>query len=236
MNETEQIVEETVKRWRGSLSRLDWYLRLESDIRHYFVHSPKCDLEKRVRWALYDLVSDALEKGKVGLGEEGINWDAERKLIQFAVIHHSGTDPEISTSRLSAMGLLRLYAPVYLNQKEYPEAYGQPIYSHHWRDNKQVFYVYHWLIRPDGIMERLLEDHEIGWHCGNWTVNCASVGICLAGDYSSKRPASSIIRSIEKLLKAYPRVKVMPHHAINPQIKCPGPWSAIQNWRHLGQR
>lgn len=146
MNNTEQIVKETVQHWREKLNRLNWYLCLESDVRRYFFHSPKSDVEKRVRWALYDLVADALEKGQVGLGKDGINWDAERKPIQFAVIHHSGTNPNISILYLSAMGLLRLYTPVYLKQKEYPEAYGQPIYSHHWRDNEQVFYAYHWLI------------------------------------------------------------------------------------------
>lgn len=236
MGKTERIVKETVQYWRENLNRLDWYLRLETDLQRYFFHSPKSDLEKRVRWSLYDLLTDALEKGQVGLGEDGINWDAERKPIQFAVVHHSGTDPDISISRLSAMGLLRLYAPVYLNQKEYPEAYGRPIYSHHWRDNKQVFYAYHWLIRPDGTMERLLENHQIGWHCGSWTINCASVGICLAGNYSSKKPTSSALRSLKNLLKTYRALKVIPHCAISPRTKCPGSWSTTENWSFEAQR
>lgn len=233
MSKAKQIIKETAQRWQENLSRLDWYFCLEDDIRRYLFHSPKSDLERRVRWTLYDLVADGLEKGKVGLGKEGINWDAERKPIEFTVIHHSGTDPDISIFRLSAMGLLRLYVPVYLNQKEYPQAYEKPIHSHHWRNDEQVFYTYHWLIRPDGTMERLLEDHQIGWHCGNWTINCASVGICLAGNYSLKEPTSSALLSLKKLLKTYSPVKVMPHHAINSRTRCPGPWSAVQNWNHL---
>lgn len=230
MSKTERIVAETVRRWRENLSSLDWYLRLEGDIRHYFFRSPQSDLEMQIRWALYDLVAEALEKGRVGLGEEGINWDTERKPVQFAVIHHSGTDPNVSTSRLSAMGLLRLYAFVYLNQKEYPEAYGRPIHSHHWKGDSQVFYAYHWSIRPDGVRERLLEDHHIGWHCGDWAMNCASIGICLAGNYSSKRPTSSTLETLKNLLKTYRAVKVIPHCAINPRSKCPGSWSTTENW------
>lgn len=235
MSKTERIVAETVQRWGENLSSVAWYLRLERDIRRYFFRSPQSRLEKQVRWALYDLVAEALEKRQVALGEEGINWDDERKEVQFAVIHHSGTDPNVSASRLSAMGLLRLYTFVYLNQKEYPEAYGRLIHSHHWKGHGQVFYTYHWLIRPDGTTERLLEDYQIGWHCGDWAVNCASLGICLAGNYTSKKPTFPMLQSLKNLLKAYPGAKVIPHYAINPRTKCPGLWSTAQNWGHLGR-
>jgi len=72
MNNTEQIVKETIQHWREKLNGLNWYLCLESDVRRYFFHFPKSDVEKRVRWALYDLVADALEKGQVGLGKDEI--------------------------------------------------------------------------------------------------------------------------------------------------------------------
>ncbi|MCR4290417.1 MAG: peptidoglycan recognition protein family protein [Candidatus Scalindua sp.] len=224
MIETKQQVAKIVKRWRENLSKPDWYLHLEKDIRDYFLKSPESEIEKRIRWAIYDFVESALENEQIGLGNEGINWDIERKPIRFVVIHHSGTNPDISISRLSGMGLLRLYAPIYLNKKDYPEAFGQSIYSNHWKDNHQVFYAYHWLIRQDGTVERLLEDHHIGWHAGNWAVNCASIGICLAGNYSTKRPTFSMLESIKKILNSYSRVKVIPHCAIKKQTKCPGSW------------
>lgn len=232
----EQLITEIERRWKMNLGRLDWYVCLQADIKQYFFHHPKTEIEKHVRWVLYDLVTEALEQGDVGLGEEGINWDVERKPIKFVVIHHSGTDPEVSISRLSAMGLLRVYAPIYLNKEQFPEAYGNPIHSHHWKDGRQVFYTYHWLIRQNGAAERLLEDNQIGWHAGDWRINCASIGICLAGNYSLENPTEAALEKLSSILKTYKKIDILPHCEINQKTDCPGAWINEQRWNNLHKK
>ena len=113
------------------------------------------------------------------MGGKNKDFDGDRKDIDTVIIHHTHNKPGITKERLSVMELLRLYAPYFSNPTyEFDKVIkDKPIYSGHFRDNKQVFYPYHWIIRTDGRVERLLLDKEIGWHCGNWDINCRSVAI-----------------------------------------------------------
>ncbi|NCO68588.1 MAG: hypothetical protein COY75_09465 [Nitrospirae bacterium CG_4_10_14_0_8_um_filter_41_23] len=126
----------------------------------------------------------------------------------------------------------RGYAPIYLNKEQFPEAYGNPIYSHHWKDGRQVFYTYHWLIRRNGAAERLLEDDQIGWHAGNWPINCASIGICLAGNYSLEKPTEAALEKLSSILKTYKKIEILPHCEINQKTDCPGGWINEQRWNN----
>jgi N-acetylmuramoyl-L-alanine amidase len=125
---------------------------------------------------------------------------------------------------------VRLYTPIYLNAKAYPEAYGRPIYSNHWRDGHPVFYGYHWLVRRDGTTEHLLDDNRIGWHAGNWDINCSAVGLCLAGDYSSTPPPEQALQSLRRLIQQYNGAKVLLHSSVNPKSTCPGNWATDLQW------
>lgn len=84
--------------------------------------------------------------------------------------------------------------------------------------------------RPDGTQKRLLEDHQIGWHAGNWEIDCASVGICLAGDYSQDPPPDPAVRSLRELLGTYHGAEVLLHSTVNPKIDCPGEWARGRAW------
>jgi hypothetical protein len=209
-------------RWWEALRHPDWYLRVEDDLRRYILSRPRGGVAARARRAVYEVATEALETGRIPLAEAGVVDDGARAPIRYAVVHHSGTSPDVSLDRLSAMGLVRLYADAYL--RRYRTIGAAPaVGSGHWMAGRQVFHPYHWLVRPDGSAERLLDDAHLGWHAGDWEVNRASVGICVAGDYARGAPSAAAIESLRALLDRYRPVRVLPHSAINPATLCPGP-------------
>jgi len=134
----------------------------------------------------------------------------------------------MTVERLSAVHLIRLYAGYYANPTYEGEERmkGRPIFSGHFNNGKQVFYGYHWLVRMDGSIERLLEDKNIGWHAGNWEVNCRSIGICLDNDFTDSSPSDLVVSSIVKIIKEnYPQIQpqnILGHREIKPSTTCPG--------------
>lgn len=212
--------ERVAGRWRRAIRFPDWPVRLEEDLRRYVLARPADPAEWRLRWLIYDLMADALEAGDAALPAAGPDRDGGRRPPRTVVLHHSGTLPTISAARLSAMGLLRLYAPDAAARRDPAE-----LYSQHFRGGRQVFYAYHWLVRPDARVERLLEDGEVGWHAGDREVNHASVGVCLAGDYTSGRPTPAALAAVDALVRErYPGIPMVPHCAVNPGTGCPGAW------------
>jgi hypothetical protein len=170
--------------------------------------------------AVYNFFEENLKEGKVALGTNGEKWNQERKPIDTIVIHHSKSSVRLSKERLSAIELIRLYAPTYAKREK-----REPIYSDHNREGKQVFYPYHWIIRNDGETERLLFDHEIGWHAGKWDINCRSVAICIDDNQEDSVPDETYLHSIARLIrKQYPFVskdRIFGHREINPKTTCP---------------
>jgi N-acetyl-anhydromuramyl-L-alanine amidase AmpD len=75
-------------------------------------------------------------------------------------------------------------------------------------------------------VERLLQDRHVGWHAGDWEVNRASVGICLAGDYSRQRPTAAALAALRGVLARYPGATLMLHREVNCATDCPGPWAS----------
>lgn len=217
-------------RWRRVLRRPEWPERLAGDLRRYVLCRPVDPAGWRVRWALYQLTAAALERGEVALPEQGPERDAARLSVRWAVLHHSGTLPDVSAARLSAMGLLRLYAPAALRGG------FAALFSGHRREGRLVFYAYHWIVRPDGTAERLLQDHEVGWHAGDWEVNRASVGICLAGDYGCHSPTPAALEGVRRVLRRYPGAHLLPHSAVNHGTECPGPWARAGGLARLADR
>jgi N-acetyl-anhydromuramyl-L-alanine amidase AmpD len=129
---------------------------------------------------------------------------------------------------MNAVQLLNVYVPYFMNPTVEEEKHlkHQPIWSNHIVEGKQVFYAYHWFVRMDGSVERLLTDDQIGWHAGNWDINCRSVAICLDNDYSNQDPSPVVLRAAAKIIKEhYSGVqadRVLGHREVNDKTTCPG--------------
>lgn len=206
-------------------SNPQWYLNIQPELQEYFY---KYDgnkenkfeewLERRKEYA--KMISEILESDQIALGNSGVNWDEERLAIDTIVIHHTSTPPDTSISVINALGLIRLYAPNY--SKKESEQFGQPIWSNHFYQNRQTFIAYHYIIRQDGSFEQILQDDQIGWHCGNWNYNCRSIAICFLDDLKEKRPTEKALQTAREIIKKYPNCNIFGHKEIKPSTTCPG--------------
>jgi hypothetical protein len=224
------------KYWEERLTYSDWYVRLEEELRTLIFPVVRADPAlKRFRHQVYELVEEWLESGKLPLAPTGPELDGEKRPIDTIVIHHTTEEPDIRLSKLSAIGLVRQYALQYLANNVLGYAVrGEPIWSGHFRQGKMVFFAYHWLVRPDGTAERLLEDSYIGWHAGNWLVNTRSAGIALSGDYEQSEPPPAQIEATARLIREhYPQVasaNILGHCEVVGGTTCPGPLF-LQGWK-----
>ena len=217
------------KKWYEAIQHPNWYLTLSGEFKQLIQKAAQSSPEqaKEIKEACYGFFETHLNAGTIALGKSGPHWDEERKPIDTIVIHHTKNPPGISWQRLSAMHLIRLYASYYASPQENEQHIaGTPLYSHHFRDNHMVFYAYHWLIRMDGAVERLLEDTHIGWHAGNWDINCRSVALCLDNNFETKTPPQPVLEAVATLIRTqYPHVRperVLGHREINSKTTCPG--------------
>jgi hypothetical protein len=217
-----------IKEWEKIIEQEDWYLRvpalLESSEELKKENPNLYEVEKA---KILDFFIMSLNNEKVSLGSSGVDWDKQRKTIDTIVIHHTGSEPGMTKDKLSALELIRLYATTYANPtyKEDERVKNTPIYSNHFREGKMVFWPYHWIIRKDGAVERLLLDKEIGWHAGDWNVNCRSVAIVLDNDYENETPSEKEITAIaQTIIKHYPNItleNIVGHCEVNPKTVCP---------------
>lgn len=163
-----------------------------------------------------------------------VDWDRERAAIDTIVIHHSAAD-NVSRAQLSKDGLERSYAPLFKGGNKDPEIKPGtlPYSDHFWRTKGGVvettFVLYHWYVRQDGTREHLLPDAAVGWHAGNWRVNCRSVGICIDGDYSKKPPSTIVLvavaRIVADLCQRYKIRWLVGHRDVRiGGTTCPGDW------------
>ncbi|MEI6296348.1 MAG: peptidoglycan recognition family protein [bacterium] len=217
-------------KWIKAIKYNDWYLQISDDYKNLIKKAEESSLEmsKEIKEELYQFFERHIKNKSIALGKDGPNWDEERKSVDIIVIHHTKNSPGITWQRLSAMQLIRLYATYYASTLYEKERHikGQAIYSNHFKDSEQVFYAYHWLVRMDGSVERLLGDGEIGWQAGNWDVNCRSVAICLDNDFENSSPSDLVLSAIVKLIKEhYPRISpenIKGHREVNLKTTCPG--------------
>lgn len=165
-----------------------------------------------------------------------LNWEAEKQQRHIPtdtiVIHHTAHASGITWQELSAMEYQRLYVPRF--KPTIPDPYikkGTRVQSGHFlelgKSNIEVFYAYHWLIRPDGKAERLLQDNEVGWHSGNWEMNCRSIAICFDGDFTEDRPKAAAILACANLVADYRnkfKIKQVVGHFDVKNTTCPGQW------------
>ena len=229
------------KKWRNEVTTNDnWYKivypEFEAILTKYEGKPQK--LRNAAKNAVYGFFEGLMDEKRVRLGGIGKDWDVERKPIDVIVIHHTKGDSGMTWQRLNAMHLLRLYAKSYFSPSTEKEIQGLPIFSNHFRSNdntRMVFYAYHWLVREDGTAERLLADNEIGWHAGNWDINCRSVGICLDGNFEHATPPQRMIEGAKKIIQNhYAHVEyacIIPHKNANPKTTCPGEWFHEVKWK-----
>ena len=89
------------------------------------------------------------------------------------------------------------------------------------------------MVRANGAYERILEDSNIGWHAGNWDVNCRSVAICLDGDYRETDPSPEMVTAVARIIRGqYPDIqseKVIGHNEVI-NTACPGK-NFITGWK-----
>jgi len=222
--------------WESRLTSPDWYIRVEDELRQLFFPVVHHDAQlKAFRHKVYELVAEMLESKRMPLAERGPDLDRERRPVDTIVIHHTEEEPGIRLGKLSAIGMVRQYAFEYLADNVRGEhVRGEPVWSGHFRQGEMVFFAYHWLIRPEGTAERLLEDTAIGWHAGNWAVNTRSAGIALSGDYETGTPPHTQIEAAARIIKEYyPHVdmeSIRGHREVAAGITCPGAYF-LYGWK-----
>ncbi|MGC9605193.1 MAG: peptidoglycan recognition family protein [Minisyncoccia bacterium] len=214
----------------GSMKDPLWYMRVSQAMEDLGklrdADQPAYEREKE---RIYSFVEEQLRLGNVSLGTAGKDFDRERKPIDAIVIHHTSNPPWMTKERLSAIELVRLYAPQYAGKGPTYEANkeikGAPVYSGHFRNGRQVFWPYHWLVRMDGTCERLLNDDEIGWQAGDWDMNRRSVAICLDNDYEHSAPGKEVLEALARLIceryPSIPKERIFGHCEINHKTTCP---------------
>src|SRR5579859_8041558 len=227
------------ERWAREIRQPDWYLRLRDEYLDLLARareSPRLTA-RAIANEVYGFFETALEQQALAIGESGPDWDVERRPIDTVVIHHTALDPGTTINRIEAIHLTRIYASYYTNPAPKDTAIrGTGIHSGHIRNGRQVFYCYHWLVRADGKCERLLADHEIGWHAGDWDFNCRSVAVCFDADATDAQPSSKALAAVAKLLRTrYAEVdgsRVLGHREINRRTTCPGD-QFLDGWKRL---
>jgi N-acetylmuramoyl-L-alanine amidase len=224
--------------WESRLRFPDWYRRLEDELTRLFFLVVHDDPQlKAFRNQVYALIAELLTRQELPLAATGPDLDTARQPVDTVVIHHTEEDPAISLDRLSAIGLVRQYAFEYLTDNVLGHhVRGQPVWSGHFREGRMVFFAYHWLIRPDGTAERLLEDSYIGWHAGDWQINTRSVAIALSGDYEAATPPRTQIESAARVIRAHypqvPRIGIVGHCEVRKDLTCPGAYF-LETWKDL---
>lgn len=214
-------------KWTELVKKPDWYLVIRPEYEKLKKQAEENGENQQLKEEVYEFFEKHLAQGGIALGDKGNNWDSERKPIDTIIIHHTKNSPGITKERLSAMILMRLYASYYAKptDKEDESIVGKPIYSGHFRNGQQVFYPYHWLVRKEGSLERLLFDNETGWQSGNWEINCRSVAIVLDNNYEESYPSAIELSAIANLIKSQynsvPKNRIFGHQEVKPNTTCP---------------
>lgn len=212
--------------WEPLLSTPGWYLTVipEMEAFNRAVETESVGVKRACKTLLYDFFEVHLLREDIALSRKNEDADTARQPIDTAIIHHTSSAPGLRPERLSAIEIIRLYAPFFAAKRDqFPP--GQPIYSGHVRDGKQVFWPYHWIIRSDGNAERLLLDSEIGWHAGNWGVNRRSIAIVLDNDYEHDVPSIGELNGVAAVIRKHyaqiPLTRIVGHREVNPKTTCP---------------
>lgn len=225
--------------WITVLNDPLWYLKIKEDLESLIY---QVDLSTpRLKWLrkqLFHTVQESLKNNIIPLtgSDEAFNFDNEREPINTIVIHHTEGRPQVDLDELNTQGFLLQYTQDFLKDRPIlgQSIIDKPIGSGHYRDGRQVFYAYHWIIKPNGEAVRLLDDNNIGWHAGNWDVNKKSIGVALAGNFDNNSPPESQLEGLVKLIrdeyKFIEPQRILGHYEINSRKFCPG-LTFANSWR-----
>lgn len=223
--------------WAEAIKKPDWYIGfVEFFKRAEGKFPPDSEDLGKFRYRCRTFFERALEKGEVALASEGPNMDEQRLPPDTIVIHHTSNQPGYRLSYLNAVHLLNIYATYFVDPTDEREKSlkGKGLWSGHFRDGRQVFWGYHWLMRMDGTFIRLLADDKIGWHAGNWEINRRSIAICLDNDYHGKDPSEEILKNLAAFIKRnYSEIKssdIIGHREARAGTTCPGE-NFIGGWK-----
>lgn len=204
-----------------------WYMKIGKVFQEFKVQYERTEdsLEKeklsQERDDLVKFLGVLLKKGKVALGDtREFYFDYQRKPIDTIVIHHTSRESTTPIDFIEAMHLLNLYCTEFSNKNN--EYFEKPIFSGHLRNGKQTFLAYHYLIWPNGKFEQMLKDEYIGWHCGNWEINCRSIAISFHDDLEEKEPTQKAIETAKNIIRRYKPKNILGHREIKPSTTCPG--------------
>lgn len=110
---------------------------------------------------------------------------------------------------------------------------------HRWHlNNKWAGIGYHYLVRRSGVIERGRPEHMQGAHAP--VANADGIGIALAGDFTSARPAPEQMQSLAWLIgdirRRYGNILVIGHKDVDATA-CPGtmfPWAELEKLLETG--
>lgn len=176
-----------------------------------------------------------VDKDSQAVPQGYVNWEAERQQMgiktDLIVLHHTGAPSGMTWKELSDIQYRTLYVPRYNSNNPDPLVKGWTPHSNHFHTvvgkKVEVFYNFHWLIRTDGTTERLLNDDEVGWHCGDWDKNMRSIAICFDGDFTSSKPSNAALKAAAKLIVDYQqkfKIDDVVGHKDTSSVECPGSW------------
>ncbi len=221
--------------WSEVIKRPDWYIEFLDFFKKHEANLEDRELDE-FRYTCRKFFEQALQKDEVALASSGPNLDDQRLPLDTVVIHHTSNKPGYRLNYMNAVHLLNIYAPYFIDPTDEREKSlkGAALWSGHFKDGKQVFWGYHWLMKMDGTFERLLEDRQIGWHAGNWEVNRRSVAICLDNDYEKQDPGDDILQKLATHIKEnYPNIEsqnIIGHCEAKLGTICPG-GNFIGGWK-----
>lgn len=114
--------------------------------------------------------------------------------ITHIIIHHSATKT----------GSARAYANWHIKQYDWPGI------------------AYHYVIDPDGTVNKTLDHHKVGYHCKG--INTKSIGIVLTGNFMLTEPTEPQISSLVNLLADLRKMTswVVGYHDQYNKPQCPG--------------
>lgn len=229
---TPEFVAEKITQWEPELKNPLWYEKVVPDLIQIWQGEIAENEKGAIRDSIYHFFEEKLYSGGIAIAAKGPDFDQWRKPIDTVVVHHTSGKSGVSWKRLSTIGFLRQYALDFFRfDDQYGEdTKGQAIWSNHFREvdghKVPVFYAYHWMVRSDGSVERLLTDNEIGWQAGNGDINFRSVAIVLDGDFTEVIPTNEMVVGIKDIIgKHYQQVgkdRIFGHREINPNTICPG--------------
>jgi hypothetical protein len=231
-----------------------WYLNGEIApviTAHFGKPSERLAASQPRRWhaareEMVTFFADRLRRGKVKKGnrEEYFNDDdrVDPKTLRWknpnqirkVIVHHTVTRPR-SWDEYNALGMLRLYVPVYAGTGFLIDDQHQPVSSGHYMRRpwslrwEEVFWGYHFMVDPKGRTRRVLKDKHTGFNASDYPTNCIGIGVALEGDYSEKDPPEAMIEAVARVVRRYPNVEVIGHREVivgatgqRVDIVCPG--------------